>query len=51
VCPGCLREMQLITLEPSPISGLQTATYYCHECDAETKREFKVDAGVAPPRA
>jgi hypothetical protein len=36
--------MQLITLEPSPIKGMQTGTYHCHECDADTKREFKTDA-------
>jgi hypothetical protein len=35
--------MQLTTLEPSSIKGMQSGTYHCHECDADTKREFKVD--------
>ena len=43
VCPGCLSEMQYITLEPSPLKHCQTATFHCHECDADTKRELEMD--------
>ena len=38
ICPGCLKPMRLTALEPTPSNGLQTATFHCDQCDADTKR-------------
>ena len=46
MCPGCLREMRLTTAEPSVVAGLQSATFHCDECGADTKREIKLDPNV-----
>ncbi len=43
MCPGCLREMHLTAAQPSIVPGLQSATFHCDECGADTKREIKID--------
>jgi len=35
--------MRLTTAEPSIVPGLQSATFRCDECGADTKREIKID--------
>jgi hypothetical protein len=41
MCPGCQREMRLMTAEPSIVPELDTLTFHCDGCGTETKREIK----------
>jgi hypothetical protein len=40
ICPGCLKPMRLTALEPTPSTKLQTATFHCDQCDADTLRQI-----------
>ena len=40
MCPGCLKPMRLIATEPARLQGLETATFHCDQCRADTKREI-----------
>jgi hypothetical protein len=38
ICPGCLKPMRLTMLEPALSQRLETATFHCNQCGADTKR-------------
>ena len=41
ICAGCLRPMRFVALEPAALPRLETATYHCDYCGAETKRAIR----------